>query len=427
MKTEIVDTIIVGAGAAGLKAAITCARGGLKTLLLDSQDSVGAKILMSGGTRCNVTNETVTEKDFSSNHPRAVRNILRAWPSEKARQFFDELNVKLIREDSGKYFPASNSARTVLNALLDETNRLGVMLRTGKKVTEIVFESNHFRVVTASDTFRGKTVILTTGGLSYPTTGSDGSGYQLARHFAHTIVKTRPALTPLMAKEKVLKTLSGIAVPCRLSLKLQGKTSMTFESPLLFTHFGFSGPAALNMSRFWLVANEIEKAQLFANFVPDVSEEKFLNTLKEEQNASPNQTLRTVLKNLFPERMIDVWLNFCDISKTGRLSHLSRAKQRALIESLYRFELPVSGVFGYQKAEVTAGGVSLEEVSTTTLESNRQAGLFFAGEILDADGRIGGFNFQWAWASAHVAAEGAVKRLKGAAENETIKPFGTHT
>ena len=233
--------------------AIQSARLGLNTLLLDGRDTIGTKILMSGGTRCNVTNRNVTVKDFSSNTPRVVRDVLSAYTSTKALDFFEKLGVKLIAQDTdGKYFPSTNSAKTVLDALLREVDACKVILKTGAKVRSAQFDGKNFHLHVNQSGFDARTMVLASGGLSYPTTGSDGSGYTIAKSFRHTLIETIPALTPFLTDDEDFKSLSGIAVPAKLSLKTSQNKRIVFEDALLFTHFGFSGPSALNMSRYWL-------------------------------------------------------------------------------------------------------------------------------------------------------------------------------
>jgi len=405
------DVAIIGAGAAGLMGAIFCARAGLQVLLLDGKEKIGAKILMSGGTRCNVTNQKVTESDFESEELRTVRNILRSFPSDKAVSFFKTLGVELILEPGGKYFPSTHSARTVLKALSDEIYTLGVHLSTGKKITELSKGENDFILRGDGFEFRAKTVLLCSGGLSYPGSGSDGTGYGLALALGHSLISTSPALTPLTSADEDWKSISGVALPVSLSLWLENRKIKTFEGAFLFTHFGFSGPSALNISRYWIRSTK-EQPKVTADFLPSIPAEKFKGMLEAEAKSHPSLLLKNYLKTLLPERFILILLRKAGVSEGLNMNQLSRVQRDRLFLNLFSYPLPVSGVLGYAKAEVTAGGIPLAEVDSRTLESKKIPGLFFAGEILDVDGRIGGFNFQWAWSSGVAAAHGIKAKIK---------------
>lgn len=404
MSGIIWDVAVIGAGAAGLMASIAAKREGLKVLLLDGKEKIGAKILMSGGTRCNVTNQNVTEKDYQSENLRFVKHVLSAFSSEKAIDFFDQLGVKLVLEPGGKYFPETNSAKTVLDALLGEAKRFGIEFRAGQKITQVKFNSEIFTISGAKFSHQAKTVILCTGGLSYPSSGSDGIGYDIAKSFGHSLVETTPALTPLLTDDTDWKSLSGIALDVELTLWVDGKKTVSYQDAFLFTHFGFSGPSALNMSRHWIRDEKL--AKITVNFLPNKNQEDFRNKLIETSKANPAKLIKNVLTDFFPERFVEVLLKKSGTSNLLKLNQLSRQSRESLLQLLFTFPLRITGVYGYQKAEATAGGVNLDEVDSKTLESKLQPGFFFAGEILDVDGRIGGFNFQWAWSSGVVAARG---------------------
>ncbi len=399
------DVVIVGAGAAGLMTAITAARRKLSVLVLDAQKKIGAKILMSGGTRCNVTNKAVSEQDFNSNQIIRVRNILRAFDQHQTLAFFEELGVNMVLEadahsNEGKYFPSTHSGKTILDALLAECARLNIPIKAEHKVLAVDFAGGQFDIKGNSFQYTARQLVLTTGGLSYPTTGSDGTGYRLAQGFGHSILPTMPALTPLVTKEEPYKQISGIALPVTVTLFAGGKKIARKTGDFLFTHFGFSGPVMLDISRHWL-AQEHNVPALFVNFLPKETSESFHNLLSQARSHHPNQTLKTFLSDLFPERLGTLLLSKIGVEGQIRLNQLTKTAGQALVQACTHHVLPISGVVGYGKAEVTAGGIDLSEVNPKTLESKLRPGLFFAGEILDVDGRIGGFNFQWAWASGH--------------------------
>lgn len=392
------DVVIIGAGAAGLMTAITAARGGVKVVLLDGQKKIGAKILMSGGTRCNVTNKAVTEKDYNSNQLMRVRNILRGFDNTQAIEFFKEIGVELVLEDTGKYFPITHSGKTVLDALIKESDRLGVLIKSGHRAVALDYKDDAFHVKGEGFCYQAKRVVLTTGGLSYPTTGSDGVGYRMAQSFGHQVLTTYPALTPLKTNDEQLKKLSGIALPVILDLYLKQKKTLSMKGDFLFTHFGFSGPVVLDISRHWLCLKD-QGCAIIVNFLPSMNEQEFDNYLQEAIVKHPRKTVKNFLGPLLPSRLGDLLMLKSKINPESLLNQLTKEERKSLVRRCTQYPLETTDVVGYSKAEVTAGGVDIAELNPKTLESNLRPGLFFAGEILDVDGRIGGFNFQWAWAS----------------------------
>ena len=255
--------------------------------------------------------------------------------------------------------------------------------------------------------YSGKNIVLTTGGLSYPTSGSDGTGYRLAQSFGHPMAETSPALTPLTTQDNDLKSLSGITLEARLTLVVDGKREISRRDSFLFTHFGFSGPAALDISRHFLRCKG--RKQMMANFIPDYDENSFTAYLGKIQRDTPRKALRNTLIELMPQRLADIILKKAGIDGALPMNQLSKVSRQRLITGCVNYALDVAGVLGYSKAEVTAGGIDLAEINPKTLESKLAPGLFFAGEILDVDGRIGGFNFQWAWASGHAVAQALIR------------------
>lgn len=408
---KVFDAAVIGAGAAGLMTAIVCAEAGLSVVILDSKEKIGAKILMSGGTRCNVTNLKVTERDFESEKPVILRNVLRSFSSAETVRFFENLGVPLILEAGGKYFPSTHSGRTILEALLRKVQNQGVVLRPGCRVEAVEKQNGLF--LSSGDGFSvvSKTVTLCTGGLSYPATGSDGKGYELAKACGHTLVPTSPSLTPLQGGDEAFHALSGLSVDCRLSLG-KGSSKTAFEGPLLFTHSGYSGPVVLNISRYW-IRQKPPRGDVFADFLPSEPEDLFMQALVKTSREKPQMPVKKILSAKFPDRFAESLMGYAGIPQTRSINQLSRTERQKLLDSLYRFPLKVTEAVGYAKAEVTAGGVNLEEIDFRTMESKKLPGLFFAGEVLDADGRIGGFNFQWAWSSGQTAGRGIAKKLKG--------------
>lgn len=369
-----------------------------KILLVDRREKIGAKILISGGTRCNVTNRAVSPSDYCGGPPHFVKHVLEAFSPEETIRFFDSIGVELVLEPTGKYFPVTHSGKTVLEALLAEVGRLGVELKTGLSIDEVRRTKDGFE----ASGIPAKKIALTTGGLSYPETGSDGTGYRIALSLGHSLMKTVPALTPFTTDDADWQSLSGITLAAKLYFYKNGKKTAQAEDSFLFTHFGFSGPAALDLSRHWMKASPDEKRQVFISFLPEQSETTVREALERRKVSNPNQSFKRALIAEFglPERLVDVLLK-----------KYSGKNLTQTIHFLLHGPLPVTGVVGYKKAEVTAGGVDLSQVRVSSMESKIVPGLYFAGEILDVDGRIGGFNFQWAWSSGTVAGRAAAKSL----------------
>ena len=409
MPALVYDVAVVGAGAAGLMAAIASGQSGARTLLLDTREKNGAKILMSGGTRCNVTHKQVLLTDFQTGMPRTLRNILSAWTAAQTLSFFKAIGVEMVLEETGKFFPSTHSAQTVLNALMRTVQAAGVNFEAPRKVQRISREDAGFRFGGAGFEYAARNLILCTGGLSYPATGSDGEGYQLAQIFGHALVPTSPALTPLWTSDKDWKSLSGLTLECRLFIR--GEKEADYTDSFLFTHQGFSGPAPLNISRHWLRAGS-PKPEVSASFLPKWNAEKLRAELEEEALRHPRRSVERFLAEKLPARLAQVLLKKSGIPAALIFNQLSRTQREALVNAVLASPLSVNGTAGYAKAEVTAGGVDLAEVDSKTLESKKVPGLFFAGEILDVDGRIGGFNFQWAWSSGAAAARGVDRFLK---------------
>ncbi len=404
------DVAIVGAGAAGLATAIFARRANptLRVAVLDGAARPGAKILVSGGSRCNVTNTVVSETDFSGGRPTIIRHILRGFPVEDTIAFFREIGVPLREEAGGKLFPVSNRSRDVLEALLAELNRTGATLLAGYRVTDIRPIDGRFELDTSRGLVRASKVVLATGGKSLPKTGSDGWGFEAARRLGHTIVPTTPALVPLvLAPDEpgaIHRRLSGVALPARIDVRVDGLITARITGSLLWTHFGISGPAALDASRHWLRARIEERpVSLSASFRPDTTFEALERAWVSLAASRPRLTVQSALGYDMPDSMAAAMLEHLDVAAGMPLADLRREDRRRLVHALVEWPLPVVDSRGYNFAEVTAGGVTLPEIDPSTMASRVCPGLYLVGEILDADGRIGGFNFQWAWATGRGA------------------------
>ncbi len=406
---------IVGAGAAGIATAIFARRANptLDLLLLDGAANPGAKILVSGGSRCNVTNAVVTERDFHGGRAAIVRRILRAFPSSSTVEFFRDIGVALHEEEDGKLFPDSNRSRDVLAALLRELERVGARLLAGHRVTDVRRERQQFVIDSTRGRFSAARLVLATGGRALPKSGSDGFGLELARRLGHRIVETTPALAPLVVArdEPMHARLSGVSHDVELALWVDDAVATRVRGPMLWTHFGVSGPAALNLARHWARARvDGRRVAVTIAFEPERTFEQIDAAWTRAAAERPRTTVYARLARSIPASVADALLATLSIDGRLSLAHLPREHRRRLAHALAGYLLPVVDTRGYTFAEATAGGVALDEVDPTTLESRVCPGLHLVGEVLDVDGRLGGFNFQWAWSTAFVAGS-ALARL----------------
>lgn len=409
------DIVVVGAGAAGLAAAIFAARRlpQCRIVALDGARKLGAKILVAGGGRCNVTNVQVEPSDYWGGSRNTIKRVLSAFSAGAAAEFFREIGVAMHVEEFGKLFPDTNSARTVLDALVNEARRCGVALLTDHRVESLSRTDAGFLIRTSQGEFQSKAVVLATGGKSLPKTGSDGRGYALAQSLGHTLVPTTPGLAPLVLDGDFHVALSGVTHDVELLVRVNGKVVLTHTGSLLWTHFGISGPAALDVSRHWHRARlEGASVEIRANFLPcstpQQTDERMLDLVKTQ----PRQQVENALATLIPARLAHAIVASLRIEPRTVMAHLGKDARRALVEALSNWPLPVRDSRGYNFAEVTAGGVPLLEIDPGSMESRICPGLFLVGEILDVDGRIGGFNFQWAWSSGFVAGAGLMRKLQ---------------
>lgn len=417
------DLVVVGAGAAGLATAIFAAREapGARVTCLDGARRIGAKILVSGGSRCNVTNRVVTERDFWGGSPRVVRRVLRAFPAARAVAFFEGLGVRLHEEEDGKLFPDTNRSRTVLDALLAEAARLGIVIRTGSRVSGIERRDGcDFTVRGGEHALTASRVVLATGGRSLPKTGSDGFGYELASRLGHGHVETTPALAPLVLENDVASgdiehaPLAGVSHPGEMTLRIDGRIGLRLEGALVWTHFGVSGPLPLNVSRHWHRATMTGRAvEVSLNVLPGETFSSAESWLLEQARARPRAHVTTLLATRLPAAIAEACASAARVAEGSTMANLTREQRRALVRVLVESPLRIAGSRGYGHAEVTAGGVPLDEIDPATMASRVCPGLHLVGEILDVDGRLGGFNFQWAWSSGFVGGRAIGRAIRG--------------
>lgn len=400
---------MVGAGAAGLMAAISAASRGADVVLLERTPDGGRKILISGGGRCNILPAVLTPERFVTDSPaHLMRGMLKSWPLHEQRAFFEnDLNIPLaLEEDSGKLFPKSNRARDVRDGLVTRAREGGVRMQFGTSVTAIDRDAAGFTLATSSGPVTATRVILATGGLSVPATGSDGTGLAVAAKLGHRIIDTYPALTPLLGRDSGHAALSGVSLNARLRGKAGARTIET-QGGFLFTHRGYSGPSVLDISH--LVTRQAGAATIIRAQWSALD-----STAWHREFEAPSALIATVVARHLPARLGERLMIEAGVPTDRRTSSLRRTERTALIGRLTSYVLPWSGDEGYKKAEVTGGGVALDEVDPRTLESRRCPGLHLCGEILDVFGPIGGHNFAWAWATGRAAGLGAGSALRTA-------------
>ena len=379
-------------------------RGFRRVVLLDGARTLGAKIVISGGGRCNVTHQQVDETAFAGSSPAAIRKVLRRFDVPATVDFFAALGVRLKREETGKLFPVTDRARTVLDALLEAAHIAGVEILHPWRVTEVARLPSGFTVA-ASDGRRleADRVVLATGGKSIPKSGSDGAGYALATKLGHSITDlVLPGLVPLrLAEGHFARSLHGLATPAEVEVRAgSGRRLASVTGSVLCTHVGLSGPAILDLSRHLLTARASDPATaLVVNWLPGTSPESLDDDLRTLGAGSPLRRLQEQV----PERLARALCVAAGVDPTTPGHRLTREARRALAGMATGMRAPVVGDTGFDFAEVTAGGVPLREVDLATMESRACPGLYLCGEICDVDGRIGGYNFQWAWASGFVA------------------------
>jgi predicted Rossmann fold flavoprotein len=389
------QVIIIGAGAAGLMCAMSAAARGRQVLLIDHANKAGKKILMSGGGRCNFTNMYCEPVNFLSQNPHFCKSALARFTQWDFIALVAKHGVPYHEKKLGQLF-CDNKSSDILGLLLDECEQVGVDLRLDTSVSEIArLDEGGYQLQTSLGLVRCESLVIATGGLSIPTLGATGFGYQIARQFGHSVLPTRAGLVPFTITDPQLKALctelSGTSVEdCRVSCNGQ-----SFVENILFTHRGLSGPAILQISSYWQAGDAIS-----IDLLPHID---LPTWLPDQQRERPNSELKTLLAELFTKKMAGLLAEQWFVSKP--MKQYTPAELKAIAERLGDWQLVPAGTEGYRTAEVTLGGVDTREVSSKTLESLKSPGLYFVGEVLDVTGHLGGFNFQWAWASGYAAAQ----------------------
>ena len=384
------DVIIIGAGAAGLFCALTAGQRRRSVLVIEHAEKAGKKILISGGGRCNFTNLHTSPDNFISRNPNFHKSALARFTPQDFLELVRKHRIAYHEKKLGQLF-CDESSQQILGMLLDECNRANVELRVNCRVQSIDKVGGNFVVETNQGKFESEALVVATGGLSIPKMGATDFGHRLARQFGLKVTQTKPALVPFTLAEadrQVLSSLSGISVDAAVKC---GKRQ--FRENILVTHQGLSGPAILQISSYWNSGEAIE-----VDLLPDVNAEEFLGSERES-----TKELKTILGQHWPQRFAQAWAAMNGDSKPMR--HYSNKELRVIAERIHHWRISPNGTEGYRKAEVTVGGVDTDELSSKTLEARQVPGLFFIGEVVDVTGHLGGFNFQWAWASGFAAGQ----------------------
>ncbi|MBU5257464.1 NAD(P)/FAD-dependent oxidoreductase [Tissierella praeacuta] len=402
--------IIIGGGAAGMMAALSVKRYGGDALILEKNDRVGKKLLATGNGRCNYTNKNLNINNYHGNNPKFAYSALSEFDVERTIEFFESLGITPAVEDNGKVFPLSFQASSMLDILRYEIETQGIELITEAQVSEIK-KKNQF-TVTLKDKriFEGDRVIIATGGMALPSSGSDGNGYNLCKKLGHTITEIFPGLVQLKLESKFLRALDGVKFLGVAGIYIDNKLILEDSGDILFTSYGISGPPVLQLSRTALdYMNKEKNVELRVSIIHTKTQEELLEYLVNRFKLMPNKTIEIALIGLINKRLIIPLLKETNIDKNKNVASLSKDEMRKLSEILTSWSFKVIGSQSWGNAQVTAGGVNTAEVDNKTMESKIVKGLYIVGELLDIDGDCGGFNLQWAWSSGYIAGLNAAK------------------
>lgn len=383
------DVIIIGAGAAGLMAAICAGQRGKKTLLIEHTDKVGEKIRISGGGRCNFTNLHATSNNFISQNPHFMKSALASYTQHDFIKLVESYNIAYHEKTLGQLF-CDGSSKQIIHMLIDLCEKNGVEIRLNLRVTDVT-RTTEYEVYTSQGLLKSAILMIASGGLSIPKIGASDFGYQIAQKFGLNIIPTRPALVPLMVDERMrpfFTALSGVSNDTLVTYK-----KMSFRENILFTHKGLSGPAILQISSY---LTKFKDEEITLNLLPDFDLKSYF-----EKHKNNKQTPSNYLKSHLTNRMVDSFALTPDFHKS--ITDLKKESLMLIADQFHNFKVRISDSEGYQKAEVTAGGVDTNELSSKTMACKKIPSLFFIGEVVDVTGWLGGYNFQWAWSSGYAA------------------------
>ena len=398
------DLIVIGSGAAGIMAAISAAQNSKQVLLLEKLPKLAQKLKATGGGKCNLTN-TLDDEDFMScfgKNGRFMSEALKEFNHKDLISFFESLGISCVSLDKKRYFPVSKSSQTIIDALHVKMKTLGVKIQCGSEVVDInINKEKIYEIHLKSSIFYCKNIVLATGGLGYQSLGSSGDGYKFARKFGHKITPLSPAMTPLEVKETwVSHCRADTLAKVKLSINHPKYKKLSAVGDLIFTKNGIRGPVVLDFAReITPLLIEMEEVPLHVSMINDKNEEEIIKHLK----SSADKSLLESLSSLLPLSISKEILKTLEIDLASRYKQIEGFKRDLLIKTLLKTPLHVKAHYGYEKAMITRGGVSLKEINPKTMQSKLQEGLYFCGEVVDLDGPCGGFNLQWAFSSGYLA------------------------
>nr|WP_300001682.1 NAD(P)/FAD-dependent oxidoreductase [Tissierella sp.] len=398
------NIVIVGGGAAGMIAAIVARRNGGHVTLLEKNDRLGKKLLATGNGRCNYTNINLSSTNYHGENPKFTYSALESFNVDRTMDFFEILGITPFVEDGGKVFPMSLQSSSVLDVLRLEIEYLGIEIKLESDVKNISKKKEFILELENGEKIKASKVIIATGGMAMPASGSDGSGYALVEELGHTIVETFPGLVQLKLEGNIFKNLKGVKFPGRVKLLSKDKLIIEDFGDVLFTDYGISGPPILQISRTAIkYLKDKQEIKLSVSIIDSKSKEELYDYLDARFISMKNRTIEEALIGLINKRLIPTVLKEIGIKKDKRVTSISKKEIRDIARILTQWEFKISGSKGWKDAQVTAGGVSTGEVDNKTMESKKCPGLYLVGEILDIDGDCGGFNLQWAWSSGYIA------------------------
>ncbi|WP_310441370.1 NAD(P)/FAD-dependent oxidoreductase [Sulfurimonas sp.] len=402
------DLIVVGAGAAGMIAAITAARDGRSVLLLEKLSQIGAKLKATGGGRCNLTN-TLSNEDFMAKfgrNGRFMQDALELFDYKALTHFFKEIGVETHAPDGFRVFPTSHSSQTIISALLNEMQKVGVEVLTSQKVQKLLHTENRITGVESNhETFYAKNVVVATGGLGYPALGAEGDGYEMAKELGHKITELHPAMMPLRTKERWVENCRADTIAkVELKVAIKKHSKLRANGDLIFTNSGIRGPVVLDAARdLTPLLEKYGEVPILLNLTKGMNEEQITNHLKNESAKNPHLNMLELVTTLLPSALSNELCLLAEIETQTTYKKISGAKRAKLIALLAWTPLTITGHDGFKMAMITRGGVELKEINPKTMQSKIINGLYFCGEIMNLDGPCGGYNLQWSFASGYLA------------------------
>lgn len=405
MKTEIA---VIGGGASGLMAAITAKKSGKEVIILERKDRILKKVLITGNGRCNITNVNANISNYFGKNISSVENILNKFTPQNTMDFFNELGIVCNEENRGKVYPLSGQASSVVDALRFEAEKLGIKIETEFYVRKIEKDGFKFRIYSEDrKKIEAGRVIIAAGGQSYPELGSNGSGFELAKELGHSVTKLSPSIVQLKTEKNQVKGLQGIKTDVAVTAYGDNKKICTYDGELLFTDYGISGNVVFNIS---FVMPLYKNVEFEIDFMEKFDYNELYEMLKERKRILSHLTMENYFNGMINKKLGQFLSKVSGIEKLSKpVKDLNDSDIRKLCTVLKKYRVKILETTGFKNAQVTAGGVSLDEVNTEILESKIVKGLYFSGEVLDVYGECGGFNLQWAWASGYIAGENAAK------------------